>query len=116
MIRKLIARIKLRFDPPQIGDVYYGDPFAFMIPTMLEAARHGLTDLSGTRLWTIVPSDGCYRLTIESDGMPYYRCTAEVLCKSTDGDKTEWRKRSQPCRIMKQAFHAMILDKEIAKP
>ena len=117
MIRRLIARYRLWRDPPYKGDVFYGDPFGFIIGSGVEQRLHRMYDPTGnTRLWEPIPSDGTYRLTIEMDSMPYYRCTSEVLCTDVnDSSKKMWLKRVQPRRILKENLHHMILEGIIKK-
>ena len=117
MIDRLIRRFKLWRNPPYKGDVYYGDPFDFIIGSPIEQRLHKMFDQSGnTRLWYPIPSDSTVRLTIEADSMPYYRCTCEVLVTSvSDKNKHEWLKRVQPRRILKDRFHEMILDGRLKK-
>lgn len=111
MIKRLIRKIKLHFDPPFKRDCYYTDPFGFIIGNALEQILHGMRTTNGDVLWEPVPSDRCYRLTIEMDSMPYYRCTSEVLVTSVSNpSEKKWIKRVQPKRILKEKFHEMILD------
>lgn len=116
-IEKLVRKIKLYFDPPYERDCYYGDPFEFIIGKPLERVLHKMTTNTGDTLWETVPSDRCYRLTIESCSMPsYYRCTSEVLATSVnDPSDKKWLKRSQPRRILKEVFHQMIIDGRIER-
>lgn len=115
MIKKFLTKLKLKIYPPKTGEVYYGDPFEFIMGNLIEHCLHGTKSNYGTPIWEPIPSNLCYRLTIESDAMPYYRCTGEVLCRDAYGDKTEWRKRSQPRRIGKSVFHGMIVDGRLKK-
>jgi hypothetical protein len=117
MIRRLIAKYKLWRDSPYKGDIFYGDPFDFVIGSAVEQRLHGMYERTGnTRLWEYIPSDGTYRLTIEMDSMPYYRCTSEVLCTNVnDPAEKKWLKRVQPRRIPKDKFHEMILDGRLKK-
>src|SRR5579859_4336577 len=110
MFKRLIARVKLKIDPPRTGDVFLGDPFEFIMGSVIEHVLHGTRSIYGFAAWHPIPSKECYRLTVESDSMPYYRCTAEVLCTSADGDSKAWKKRSQPRRILKHVFHDMIVE------
>lgn len=109
--RKLI----LRFNPPKTGDVYYSDPLLCGASGYLERIMHGMKDKSGANIWQVIPSKDAYRFTIESDSMPYYRCTGEVLATNSDFSQTKWLVRSQPRRIMKSKFIDMILDGQIKK-
>jgi hypothetical protein len=115
MLKKLLTRIKLKIDPPRPGDVFFGDPFEFIFGSLIEYSLHGTRNLYGMVVWHPIPSNGCYRLTVESDSMPYYRCTSEVLCTSYDGDERAWKKRSQPRRISKHVFHDMIVEGRLKK-
>jgi hypothetical protein len=115
MIRQFLMKWKLKLYPPLLGEIYYGDPFDFILGNLVEHCLHGTKTAYGTPAWEPIISDGCYRLTIESDAMPYYRCTAEVLCVSADGDTKAWKKRSQPRRIAKERFHDMIMDGRLKK-
>lgn len=118
MIHKLAIKLKLFFSPPQDGDVYYGDPFDFIVGSSIEQLMHKMRDKSGySPLWHMVPSETAVRLTIESAAMPtYYRCTSEVLVTSaSDSSKMTWLKRVQPRRISKQVFHDMIAEGRLKK-
>lgn len=115
MIRKLIKRIKLYLDPPKTGDVYYGDTFDFIVGNSIEYVLHGMRDREGDVLWCTIPGRAAYRLTIELDVMPYYRCTSEVLAYSKDGSSKKWLTRSQPRRICKKKFVTMIVEGRLEK-
>lgn len=115
MIRRLIKKIKLRFYPPKSGDVYVGDPFFFFIGKNVEYILHGMRNKYGDPLWCTFPGSTTYRMTIESDAMPYYRCTSEVLAYAKDGSTKRWMKRSQPRRIKKNTFINLILDGKLEK-
>jgi hypothetical protein len=115
MIRRLIRRIKIPFDPPKVGDIYYGDPFDFICGSPFEHVLHRTKSIYGDPIWNVVASDGCYRLTIESESMPYYRCKAEVLCENVHGYGKEWLERVQPRRISKDRFREMIIDGRIKR-
>lgn len=112
MIRRLIARIKLRFEPPKVGDVYYGDPFDFLVGRPIERVLHGLNNKCGDHVWEPLFSEGCYRLKITSDSMPYYICQVEVLAHKNFEEKA-WKKRSQPRRFDKKSFCEMIVNGSI---
>lgn len=115
MIRRLIRRIKVSFDPPKVGDTYYGDPFDFICGSPLEHALHRTRKIGGEPIWNVIVSDGCYRLTVESTSMPYYRCTSEVLCEHAQSGSKEWQVRVQPRRISKENFKQMIIDGRIKR-
>jgi len=115
MIRKLFNRIKVFVNPPKTGGVYYGNPTRFVTAKPVEYVLHGLKDRHGKTILEPIPSNYGYRITIESDAMPtYYRCTAEVLCKSvdplyiTDNNMGQWMKRSQPRKILKSLFKDLL--------
>lgn len=115
-IDKLALKIKLYFYPPKVGDVYYGDPLDFILGSEMEKFMHGMKDQFGHSLWNTVPSKLCYKLTIETDYLSYYRCTSEVLTSNAyDVCEKKWLRRSQPRRIFKKALHKMIIDGKIEK-
>lgn len=115
MIRKLIRKIKLYFNPPMPGDVYYGDPFDFIVGSTIEHILHKMKNKEGDSLYDVIPSDFTYRLTIESDSTPYYKCKAEVLAQNCSDNKKEWLTRVQPRRIWKNVFERMIVDGRLEK-
>lgn len=117
MIRRLINRIKLALNPPKAGDVYYGDPFDFVLGKLLERVLHDMVNIHGDILWEIIPSDDCIRLTVDSASMPYYICASEALCRRVkgEGNNIEWRKRSLQRRLLKEEFHKMIIDGRLKK-
>jgi len=117
MISRLIAKIGLYFSPPQKGDVYYGNPFDFIIGNKMEQNMHGLRNISGDPLWHVTPSNQCYRLTIKSRSMPfYYICRSEVLATDWGNpSRKEWLKRAEPRRIPKEKFHELILNGSLEK-
>ena len=111
----LAKKMRLFMSPPQVGDQYDADPFDFIIGKPVERVLHGLVAPDGDSLWDAVPSHGCYRIRIQSTIMPYYICTAEALCRSADGDNTEWKSRSQLRRMSKAQFHQMIIEGRLTK-
>lgn len=115
MIRSLVSRVKYFLNPPKKGDVYYGDPFDFIIGKLLEQCLHGMRTVSGDASWNPVPSDGTVKLTITLDCMPYYVCKSEVLGENVNDHSKKWLERSQPRRICKKAFKQMILDERLEK-
>lgn len=115
MILRLINRIKFHLNPPKKGDVYFGDPFDFVCGKLIEHVMHRTKSISGETIWQVIVSDGAYKLTIESDAMPYYRCKAEVLCENVAGYGKEWLERVQPRRISKEVFKQMIIDGRIKR-
>jgi hypothetical protein len=115
MLKSLYNRIKLHFNPPKAGDTFYAHPAYFVICKPMEQILHGLKDKFGNSLYEPIPSNRCYRITIESDTMPdYYRCTAEVFCVQanaqfiTNGGK--WMPRCQPKRIGKSFLKSLLID------
>lgn len=116
MIRKIIHRIKLHFNPPRPGDVYYADSFLFMVPGLtMEKILHRTSSVSGDALWEPIFGPDAYRLTIESDTMPYYKCKGELLAQNAAGYGKEWLPRQTHRRYWKKDFIQMILDGEIKK-
>lgn len=117
MIKELARKIELYFYPPYPGDVYYGDPFEFVIGKPMEQVLHKMRSVGGHEaFWEAVPSEHCVRLTIESDSMPYYRCTSEILATNVaNQSEKKWLRRVQPRRILKEVFHQMIIDGRIEK-
>jgi hypothetical protein len=115
MLKLWFRKLQLMFNPPRTGDVFYGDPFEFIIGRVTEHVLHGTRSIYGYAAWNPSPADQCYRLTVESDAMPYYRCTGEALCVSADGEEKAWKKRSQPRRIYKNVFHDMIAEGRLKK-
>lgn len=115
-INNFIRKVKLYFDPPSRGDRFYGDPLNFVVCSTIEQALHGTRTIRGDAQWSVVPSEHCYRLTVESDSMPYYRCTSEVLASNLNNlSEKRWLKRVQPRRILKEKFHEMIIDGSIER-
>jgi hypothetical protein len=115
MLKSFLNRIKLYFDPPKTGSVYYGNPELLITNRCLELTWHGLMDKHGDPLWEPVPSDRCCRLIIESDAMPtYYRCTSEIFCKPKGSGASvtngKWMTRCQPRRIAKEMFKDNIIN------
>lgn len=109
MLTRISRTFSLYFNPPKVGDVFYGDPVWFIISRPIELVLHGLKDKFGTNLYDPIPSQGCFRFTVESTAMPYYRMTSEVLCKHKFTEKPIWMKRSQPRRIPKEMFRELFL-------
>lgn len=116
MIRRLFLRLSLYFSPPKVGDVYLGDSFMFMAPHIIvEKILHKCIDKTGESVWEPVYGEGAYKLWIESDTMPYYRCKGELLATyRTDGSK-HWIERRTKRRLDKKVFIQMILDGELKK-
>jgi len=108
-------RIKLYFNPPKKGDVYNGDSTFFIGSKYLEAVAHRLVDIEGNHIWDRIPGSDTYKLTIESDVMPYYICKAQCLARGHGGYNYSWRDRSQVRRINKWIFVELILDGTIVK-
>jgi hypothetical protein len=113
MFKRLINRIKLYFRPPNKGDVFYANPIYFVVGKPFESVLHGLRDKSGEPVLFPVPSDSCYKLTVESCVMDtYYRCTSEVFCRGLQMEKNigVWMKRTQPKRFGKAYFRQLVID------
>jgi hypothetical protein len=116
MIGSLLRQVKLYLNPPKKGDVYLGDPLRFVIAKPMEYILHGLKDKTGKTLWEPLPSEDCYKITIENDSMPdYYICQSEVLCLSEAMSVMQWHKRTQPKRIGKELFNSMIINGTLGK-
>ncbi len=112
-----IRRFRLNRIKVDEGDVYYGDPFDWIIGSHVEQAMCRMRDPSGyNRLWDPIPSFGTVRLTVDSDSMPYYRCTMEVLASKVNDPQTmDWLRRADPKRISKDKFKEMILEGKLKK-
>lgn len=116
MIRGLLTKIKLLFDPPKKGDVYVGDSFDFMAGSVVEQILHGLRDRNGDLLYTRLDGPESYKLTVVLDSMPYYCIDCEVLVRNDSGHpKYVWMKRTQARRIWKDRFEQMIVDGRVKK-
>ena len=113
MIKKLFKTLKYRFSPPKKGNTYYGDPLLFVIGRPVEYVLYGLTDKTGKKLFEIVPSWDCYRITIKSIQPNYYVFDAEIFCTTSNGFK--WISRSQPVRFNKENFKRMAIDGTFTK-
>lgn len=113
MIRGLLTKLKLRICPPMKGDTFIGDSFEFMAGNTVEQILHGLSNFHGDVLYSRPDGPDTYRMTIISTSMPYYKVNCEVLVKDNLTHKYVWKERSQPKRIMKDAFHDMIVSGRI---
>lgn len=112
-MRTWLLRLRLRLNPPKVGDTYLDDAMYNVIGRPLEKVLHGMKAINGDSLCEPMVGEGSYKLTIESDHMPYYICTAKILVKDNSGFK--WLKRSQPRRILKKNFIEMIVNGRITK-
>jgi hypothetical protein len=112
MLFRLYTKVKLWIRPPKSRDAYCANPKNFVIGKPIEQVLHGLKNKHGETIYFPMPSDDCYRLTIESDVMPYYICMSEVFIhgKNWDNNFGLWMKRSQPKRIGKDYFKQLIVD------
>lgn len=112
-MRAWLLRLRLRLNPPKVGDTYLDDAMYNVIGRPVEKVLHGMKAINGDMLYEPMVGEGSYKLTIDSDSMPYYICSAQVLVKDSFGFK--WLKRSQPRRILKKNFIDMIIDGRITK-
>jgi hypothetical protein len=112
MIKRLFNKIMLWLKPPKKGDIYYADSLHFVVGKPIEHILHGLKDKYGQSIWTVMQGKCCYRLTIETDVMPYYTCRSEVFCYGDlcNNNIGEWMKRTQPKRISKEYFKQLIVE------
>lgn len=116
MIKKLWMRLNLHFFPPKVGDVYFGDAFMFMIPGYnIEKILHRTLSITGETIWEPILGEGDYKLTIESDSMPYYKCKGELLATFVQTGAKDWVERRTKRRINKKQFIEMILSGELRK-
>jgi hypothetical protein len=110
MLKRLITKIKLSIKPPKKGEVYAGDPIFFLVGRNVEDVLFGLRNKYGERMWSPIPSFGCFKLVITNDSLKdYYICEAHALCEDVLFREREWKVRSQPRRINKYLFNHMIL-------
>ena len=110
MIRRLVLKISLFLRPLKKGDILYGDPVWWIIPRPIEMVLHDLKDRFGTNLYDPIPSEGCYKLTIEKDLDSYYVLDSEVLCNTKFSGIGFWKKRSQPRRMARLQLEEYILN------
>src|SRR5580700_9597237 len=100
MIRRMILKFSLFFKPFKIGDEFFGDPTWWVIPRPIELVLHGLKDRQGLTIYDPIPSDGCFKLTIEKEMEGYYVLSSEVFCThKTINNIGTWMKRSQPRKL-----------------
>jgi len=112
-MRAWLLRLLLYLNPPKVGDTYLSDAMYNIVGKPIEKVLHGMKTIDGDILYEPVVGDGSYKLTIDSDTMPYYICSAQVLVRDNTGFK--WLKRIEPKRILKKNFINMILDGRITK-
>ena len=120
MIGKALRKIGLLLNPPKNGDVYYGDILYFVLGNNIEFVLHGLTDKTGKLMYSPIPSEDCYRLTVidylsETDQIV---CHSEVFCKMVPehpNDVGNWRPRTQPRRISQVYFKNLIVNGLLTK-
>jgi hypothetical protein len=110
MIRRLILKLALFLKPLRAGDVLYGDPVWWVIPRPIEMVLHGLKDIHGANMYTPIPSEGCYKLTIDKDLESYYILDSEVLCNTKFSSIVFWKKRSQPRRMARLQLEEYFLN------
>jgi hypothetical protein len=110
MVNRTIRKLKLYFNPPKKGDVFYGDPVWFVIARPVEYVLYGLKDKNGNTVYYPIPSQGCFKLTVEHMGNLNYILDSEVLCHTAANiAKSIWFKRSQPKRMAKEYFEELFL-------
>lgn len=110
-MNRLIKFIRLYFNPPKNGDVFFGDVNDFDIERRYERIFYPLIDRNGQTVWNFAKGKHTYRFTIENAAMPYYVCKAEILaCHVADPSKKAWLERSFERRIWKKDFHRLVLD------
>ena len=115
-MNRFFRKIALFFNPPKVGDVYFADPFDFMCDANSERIFYTMTDRQGQSIWHFVPGALTYRYTIESVGMPYYRCRVEILVSNyKDPYRKQWLERCMPKRIWKKDFKRLILEGRMVK-
>jgi hypothetical protein len=109
MITRFIRKISLFFNPIKAGDVFYGDPVWWVLPRPIEMVLHGLKDKEGNTLYRPVPSEGCYKVTVEGDYDSYFKLRSEVLCNTDASYTSIWKQRSQPRRMPRLILEQYIL-------
>lgn len=109
MLARILRKFQLFLKPPKQGDVFYGDPLWFVLSQPVESVLHGLKDKYGTTVFNPVPSEGCFRFTVEQCGNSNYIFGSEVFCKEkTDNNIGTWKKRTQPRRMNKEMFEELF--------
>ncbi len=108
MIKRLLKRLYLRFNPPKKNDIFWADSFDLMAGRLTELVLHGLMNKNGEAVWEPIYGKDTCRMKIVSDSMPYYVIQCEILAFRRDWDKKDWFFRSQPRRIDKDTFVKMV--------
>jgi hypothetical protein len=103
-----LLKIKLFFNPPQKGDIFYGNPKYFIVGKPIEQVLHSMKDISGDSIWYSIPSDGCYKVKVCEKNFYHYIVECEVLSLNKITGKKNWLKRTQNKRISKESLTYLI--------
>jgi len=121
MIVEALRRAKLVLSPPKPGDIYYGDVLFFVLGNNIEFVLHGLTNKNGDPVYSPVPSEDGFRLTIleyAGPGFTHYVCNSEIFCRDVPThpyDLGNWRKRTQVRRLPVKYFKDLIVNGLLTK-
>jgi hypothetical protein len=115
-VSKFFKRISLLFNPPAVGDVFFGDPFDLMCDFSSERVFYPIIDRQGQTISTFVFGFNTYRFTLETMDEMYATFRVEILVSNrNNASERSWLERVRPKRMWRKDFFNLLAEGRLIK-